>query len=62
MPNSFLYRYVPETKGDLANGKLQVLQVLNAAASRSPRAAQTPLNSPDQVALHTYGTSFKTSG
>ena len=30
IPNSFVYRYVPEAPGDLANGKLQVLQVLNA--------------------------------
>ena len=27
-PNSFVYRYVPAKPGDLANGKLQVLQVL----------------------------------
>ena len=61
VPNSFIYRYVPKTKGDLANGKLQVLQVLNAAGDPITKASQTPLNSPDQVALHTYGTSFKTS-
>jgi len=60
VPNSFIYRYVPKTKGDLANGKLQVLQVLNAAGNPITKASQTPLNSPDQVALHTYGTSFKT--
>ncbi|HSS81892.1 MAG TPA: hypothetical protein VLK24_11945 [Gaiellaceae bacterium] len=60
IPNSFIYRYVPKTKGDLANGKLQVLQVLNAAGDPITKLSQTPLNSPDQVALHTYGTSFKT--
>ncbi len=60
VPNSFIYRYVPKTKGDLANGKLQVLQVLNAAGSPITKASQTALNSPDQVALHTYGASFKT--
>ena len=60
VPNSFIYRYVPKTKGDLANGKLQVLQVLNAAGNPITKASQTPLNSSDQVALHTYGTSFKT--
>ena len=48
-------------QGDLANGKLQVLQVLNAAGDPITKASQTPLNSPDQVALHTYGASFKTS-
>ena len=36
IPNSFVYRYVPASPGDLANGKLQVLQVFNASASRSP--------------------------
>jgi hypothetical protein len=61
VPNSFVYRYVPKTKGDLANGKLQVLQVLNAAGDPITKASQTPLNSPDQVALHTYGASFKTT-
>ena len=35
-PNSFVYRFVPAKPGDLRNGKLQVLQVLErAAASRS---------------------------
>jgi hypothetical protein len=33
IPNSFIYRYVPKTKGDLANGELQVLQVLNGAGN-----------------------------
>jgi hypothetical protein len=61
IPNSFIYRYVPKTKGDLANGKLQVLQVLNAAGNPITKASQTtPVNSPDQIALHTYGASFKT--
>ena len=60
VPNSFIYRYVPAHQGDLANGKLQVLQVLNAAGDPITKASQTPLNSPDQVALHTYGASFKT--
>jgi hypothetical protein len=60
IPNSFLYRYVPAHPGDLAHGKLQVLQVLNAAGQPITKASQTPLNSPDQLALHTYGQSFKT--
>ena len=29
IPNSFLFRYVPDSPGDLDNGKLQVLQVLS---------------------------------
>jgi len=61
IPNSFIYRYVPRHPGDLANGKLQVLQVLNAAGAPITKASQTSLNSADQVALHTYGASFRTS-
>src|SRR5262249_11744123 len=61
IPNSFIYRFVPKTKGDLANGKLQVLQVLNPAGDPITRASQTALNSPDQTILHTYGASFKTN-
>jgi hypothetical protein len=61
VPNSFIYRYVPRQPGDLANGKLQVLQVLNATGQPITKASQTPLDSPDQVALHTYGASFRTN-
>ena len=60
IPNSFLYRYVPAKPGDLQNGKLQVLQVLNASGDPITQASQTALNSPDQLALHTYGSSFHT--
>src|SRR5215471_3720818 len=60
IPNSFIYRYVPRHPGDLANGKLEVLQVLNAAGDPITLASQTPLNSPDQLALHVYGSSFRT--
>ena len=60
VPNSFLYRYVPRHPGDLLNGRLQVLQVLNAANAPITKASQTPLSSPDQIALHTYGASFDT--
>jgi hypothetical protein len=59
-PNSFLYRYVPATAGDLAHGKLQALQVLNAAHQPITFESQQPLNSPDQLALHTYGKTFAT--
>ena len=60
IPNSFLFRYVPESPGDLANGKLQVLQVLNNVNHQPiTQATQTPLHSPDQVALHVYGSSFE---
>jgi hypothetical protein len=60
IPNSFVYRYVPAHPGDLANGKLQALQVLNAANVPITVESQTALNAPDQVALHSYGKTFDT--
>jgi hypothetical protein len=60
IPNSFVYRYVPTDQGDLANGRLQVLQVLNAAGAPITVATQTQLNAPDQLALHVYSSSFRT--
>ena len=59
-PNSFLYRYVPSRPGDLHNGKLQVLQVLNQAGAPVTFESQAALNAPDQVALRTYDLSFNT--
>jgi len=59
-PNSFVYRYVPAHPGDLSNGKLQALQVLNSSNQPITFESQLPLNSPDQLALHTYGDSFQT--
>jgi hypothetical protein len=59
-PNSFIYRYVPRHPGDLANGRLQVLQVLNDAGQPITFESQAALNSPDQVALHTYHKQFAT--
>ena len=59
-PNSFVYRYVPAKPGDLRRGKLQVLQVLNESSEPITFESQAALNSPDQVALHTYGNTFKT--
>jgi hypothetical protein len=59
-PNSFIYRYVPKHPGDLANGKLQALQVLNDAGQPITFESQAALHAPDQVALHTYGKTFKT--
>ena len=59
-PNSFIYRYVPAKRGDLQNGTLQALQVLNGAGDPITFESQAALNSPDQVALHTYGQAFKT--
>jgi len=59
-PNSFVYRYVPKSPGDLANGKLQVLQVKRSNGTPITFASQEVLNSPDQIALHTYGNTFDT--
>ena len=51
---------MPAKPGDLHNGKLQALQVLNASGDPITKASQTPVNSADQVALHTYGSVFDT--
>lgn len=59
-PNSFVYRYVPKSPGDLENGKLQVLQVLNENGDPITFASQAGVNNADQVALHSYGKSFDT--
>ncbi|MDP9308760.1 MAG: phosphatase [Actinomycetota bacterium] len=60
MPNSFVYRYVPATPGDLHNGKLQVLQVLNASDQPITFTSESTFPSADQTALHTYGNVFTT--
>ena len=59
-PNSFTYRFLPTKPGDLTSGKLQVLQVLAADGHPITFASQAALQSADQVALHTYGSSFET--
>jgi len=59
-PNSFVYRYVPAHPGDLQHRRLQALQVLNGKNEPITFASQLPLNSPDQLALHTYGNTFDT--
>lgn len=59
-PNSFVYRYVPAHRGDLSHGKLEALQALNSSDLPITFESQAALNSPDQLALHTYGNSFKT--
>jgi hypothetical protein len=60
-PNSFVYRYVPRRRGDLAHGRLQALQVLNAAGDPITFESQAEIDNPDQVALRTYDTSFRTT-
>jgi hypothetical protein len=59
-PNSFVYRYVPAAPGDLANGKLQALQVLKPGGTPITFDSQAALQSTDQVDLHTYGGTFDT--
>src|SRR5207302_1220897 len=59
-PNSFVYRYVPAKPGDLKNGKLQALQVLNQAGQAITLESQAALNAPDQIAVHTYGVTLST--
>jgi hypothetical protein len=59
-PNSFVYRYVPKSPGDLEHGKLQALQVMNAAGQPITFDSQAGLNNADEVALHTYGKTFRT--
>jgi hypothetical protein len=54
-PNTFIYRYVPQTPGDLQHGKLEALQVLNQAGTPITFESEGALNNPDQVALHTFG-------
>ena len=44
----------------MRRGKLEVLQVLNQSSEPITFESQAALNSPDQVALHTYGNTFKT--
>lgn len=59
-PNSFIFRYVPRRPGDLANGRLEALQVLNAHGDPITFESQAALHNPDEVALHTYGSTFRT--
>jgi hypothetical protein len=60
IPNSFVYRYVPESPGDLHHGKLEVLRVLNGSGDPITQASQTAVNGADQVLLHSYGHSLDT--
>jgi hypothetical protein len=65
-PNSFVYRFVPDDRTDLAKGgKLQVLQVESLAHPGEPIAfhagqAEADIGSQDTIDLHTYGHTFDT--
>ena len=64
-PNSFVYRFLPNSPGDLKmGGKLQVLQVqskAHAGAIIFGSDTDTDITSQDQKDLHTYGLHFKTN-
>src|SRR5205814_1597786 len=59
-PNSFVFRYVPATPGDLRNGALQALQALDQAGQPITFESQAALMAPGQAALHTYGVALST--
>ena len=64
-PNSFVYRFVPNTPSNLkAGGKLQVLQVMSKAhpgAIVFTSDVDGDITSQDQKDLHTYGNLFQTN-
>jgi len=59
LANSYIYRFVPASKGDLTQGKLQALQVKRA--SGEPMATKSEPFGADLKDLHTYGKSFRTT-
>ena len=59
-PSGFIYRYVPRVPGNLHDGRLQVLQVLNDAGQPVTFESQAAVCAPDQVAMRAYGRSFET--
>jgi hypothetical protein len=65
-PNSFVYRFLPNTSSDLkAGGKLQVLQVMSKAHAGpivfGGSNVDGDIKSQDQKDLHTFGLSFPTN-
>jgi hypothetical protein len=59
-PNSYVYRFVPDSPGDLTSGKLQVLQVFKARGKPITFESEGTFPSEDQIALHTFGKRFNT--
>jgi len=55
-PNSFVYRFVPHHHGSLTDGRLQVLTLDGPNGVPLSVDADSPL----ELALHTYGDSFRT--
>jgi hypothetical protein len=67
IPNSFVYRFVPNDRGDLKHGRLQALQVTSRRSGQpitfQPIDAAHPKGnafSDDTKDLHTFGLSFTT--
>jgi len=61
LPNTFIYRFIPTNKADLAQGG--VLQALQVIRKDNTPATWTQLQNPAdpfEVDVHTYGNSFKT--
>jgi hypothetical protein len=58
LANSYIYRFVPATRGDLSTGTLQALQVKDAAGA--PLDTTSSVTAPGLAALHQYGTSYST--
>jgi hypothetical protein len=58
LPNSYVYRFVPQRRADLRTGTLQALQVLRP--SGAPMNTGTDLLSQDIKDLHRLGTSYAT--
>jgi hypothetical protein len=59
-PNSYVYRFVPDSPDDLTSGRLEALQVLDANRQPITWDSLTPVNSAPGVAVHTYGKVFDT--
>jgi len=62
LPNSFIYRFIPKVRHDLAQGgKLQALQVISKATPGQPIKFQSASAlTQDLKDLHTYGNVFDT--
>jgi hypothetical protein len=59
-PNSYLYRFVPTTKGDLSKGVLQALQIKDTSGKPIAVDSATPLTA--QIAQrYAYGTTLSTA-
>ncbi|MDT7548678.1 MAG: hypothetical protein QOE84_1072 [Actinomycetota bacterium] len=58
LANSYVYRFVPASRGDLSTGTLQALQVKDSGGA--PLDTTSSITAPGLAALHQYGHSFTT--